>query len=129
MQVIVGFNLDIIIYVLFSHWIADFLFQSKWMIEHKLEDIFTMLTHVIVYTFLITVLLWWLIPSLTALLVFILTISFVHLVVDTVTIKIIDKLKGGRHSHWIYAVMSFDQLVCTSVLFATLINLVNYFSP
>ena len=129
MNVVVGFNLDIIMYVLFCHWIADFLFQNKWMINYKGKYTVTLLFHVFIYVLVVTTMLWWLIPSYYAAILFVFTVFVGHFTIDFLSVRIIEMLGKTKHKHLIYAAISFDQFACTVLLFATLIHLVNYFSP
>lgn len=41
-----------IIIILFVHWVADFLFQTKWMAENKSSQWYPLLAHTITYTFI-----------------------------------------------------------------------------
>ena len=40
----------VLIFVLFAHFVADFLSQTRWMAENKSKSIFALTTHVGVYS-------------------------------------------------------------------------------
>ena len=125
--VIIGFNFAIILYVLVCHWIADFLFQNQWMYEEKRRDPNALMMHVCTYTLIVTTMLFWLIPSFTALTVFVLVVLVGHYVIDSISVIIVHKLEILGRFHTIYAIIGLDQILCLSLLFYTLVTLINTF--
>lgn len=118
----------VILAVLVSHWISDFVLQSHWMATNKSKNMDALLSHVAVYYVSMVVctgtsfylifgsegqlwgmlMLWWLLNGVA------------HLVVDYVTSRITSRLWSKGDYHNFFVVVGFDQLLHYACLFMTL---------
>ena len=71
-----------LIYILFIHWVADFIFQSDYMAQNKSKDNKALLVHGFVYHIP-----FWLISPLYAI-----VNGIIHAIIDFVTSRITSKL-------------------------------------
>ena len=129
----------IILWVIFAHWVADFVCQTHWMASNKSKDWWALVDHVSVYTFVVTVLLApWLITKFGNLIVVFLLVTFVaHFITDAITSRITSRLfmsqfvvppkwtvdihmKPDFTLHWFFVVIGFDQFLHYAQLFLTL---------
>lgn len=107
-------------YVLFCHWVADFVCQHPWMATNKHHSGKALLAHVLTYT---TVLMCMMIPFTEMnfnFIFFVLANGACHLAVDSVTSKITANL-WQRESKWaFFCMIGFDQFLHTAFLTLTL---------
>lgn len=109
----------IIIYMLYIHFIADFVLQSdrmainkskswKVLLEHSLVYYGTLATGLFLYTMEIPPLLF--------------SINFVsHFIIDAITSRINVKLWERNERHWFFVTIGFDQFLHTTILLLTTI--------
>lgn len=99
------------IYILFCHWVADFVCQTDWMAQNKSKSNEALLLHIGTYTavmFLLTVNPYWAFFN-----------GLIHMVVDYFTSRITSKLWADKKVHWFFVVIGFDQFIHTAVLIYT----------
>lgn len=134
-------NIIIIIAVLFSHWISDFVAQSDRIAKAKSTSISILTEHVLIYilTFMISLfsimLLFTSITNafLTILLfksieltgIWFLVNAFLHWIVDFHTSKIVKSCFDNNKIHEAFVVIGFDQFLHISLLFISMIMLNN----
>jgi len=118
-----------------THFIADFIFQSRNMGRKKGKNIFWLLTHVFVYT-LVTTIGWYLFLNLDlfsfkTFSIFIFLMFSTHFVTDFITSKVSgycylkmleNKKKPYKWEHLFWSTIGFDQLIHA----ITLILIYNY---
>src|SRR3954468_4200259 len=103
----------VVLWMLFSHWVADFVCQSDWMAVNKSRDIEALMLHASVYTFVL--------GCLNIHLSFLfLVITFVaHFFTDGVTSRIASYLWEKEKRHWFFVTIGFDQLLHYAQLLIT----------
>ncbi|PQO46309.1 DUF3307 domain-containing protein [Blastopirellula marina] len=105
-------------YVMLTHWIADFLCQTRWMAENKSKDLKALSAHVGVYTVVLGVLCWPLF-SLLGGLAFMLVNGVLHFVVDFITSRISSYFYQQKNMHAFFATVGFDQYLHFVCLWGT----------
>lgn len=111
---------NLILLIIFLHFIADFVCQSHWMATNKSKDVVALSAHVVVYTCV-----------LTAGLVIVLGVSYplfqycimnglLHFYVDFVTSRVSSYMWSKGRIHDFFVVVGFDQLVHYFCLILTL---------
>jgi len=105
---------NLIIYLLFIHWIADFVFQSNYVAQNKSKSNKILLWHCCLYGLSFA--------CFTNNILYGLILSLIHFPVDYVTSRINSKLwaKGDMHSFFVS--VGFDQYIH----FVTIILVGNY---
>lgn len=118
----------IVLGILASHWVSDFVLQSHWMATNKSKSMDALLSHVAVYyvsmiactgalfyhlygvdaELWVMLALWWFINGIA------------HLGVDFVTSRITSRLWAKGDYHNFFVVVGFDQLLHYACLFVTL---------
>ena len=122
-------NLLSIISILGSHYISDFLLQSKLMANKKSKNIYWLITHGLVYglsTFVILLIcnkLSLINIDNNNLVLFVMLNMLVHIFVDTITSRLSTKLYKMRKYRSFFNVIGLDQLIHT----VTLLTSFNYF--
>lgn len=101
--------------LLATHWFADFFCQSDWMANEKSKDFFALSMHVLVYTLVMSVALYFLFPAEWMLIVMAIT-YFSHFFTDMITSRITSWLSKRNHKHWFFVMIGFDQLIHHGVL-------------
>jgi hypothetical protein len=120
-----------LIFVLFIHFIADFIFQSRQMGVKKSKNIYWLTTHIYVYS-IITFIGWGLFFKLTPRMGFeLLTLTiFTHFLTDFITSKLSSRfylkskksksLKEANYFEWLFwSTIGFDQLIHATTLILT----------
>jgi len=116
----------LIVFIMFGHWVADFLCQSRWMAENKSEKFVALFTHGAVYTLVLTYLM--LITTmhvgeqqeLYKVLLFCIMNGVCHLGVDGVTSRITKYCWNKGRTHWFFMVIGLDQFIHFAILFETM---------
>ena len=102
-------NVYIVLGILFTHWIADFVLQTDWQAKNKSKDNMALLSHTVFYTFA------WILPSL--LLVgqqthwFLLITLASHTITDYFTSRLNSKLWANGKVHEFFVSVGFDQFL------------------
>ena len=107
-----------IVYVLYLHWIADFILQSDKLARNKGHSLVALSNHILIY---------WTFLSLGACaafglkgLVFASINSVAHFITDFFTSKATSKLYKEGKIHAFFVVVGFDQFLHTSLLILTI---------
>jgi len=110
---------NMLYYILFVHWISDFVFQSRWMAEGKSSKWIPLVFHIAVYGFFLTVLL---LPfyQYSSVLTFGIINTLAHLLVDSITAPISAKFYKMGNIHAFFCTVGFDQFLHTCCLVFTM---------
>jgi hypothetical protein len=117
--------LFLLYYILISHWIADFVFQSDAQAKGKSKDWYLLLSHVFTYTLVLATCL--LIPSMYIelqrntfmFLWWLLVNGGLHFVIDAITSRVTSKLWAQGEVHNFFVIIGLDQLAHTLCLIST----------
>ena len=115
-------NVLLVVYVLFAHWVADFVCQTDWMAKNKCHDNEALGTHVGVYTLVMSafmgvgVLIW----SLPNIFIWILLNGALHGMTDYITSRMTSKLWAQEKVHDFFVVVGADQFLHMAMLLLTL---------
>lgn len=120
-------ELTIVLGILFSHWVSDFLLQSDWMARNKSKLMDALLSHVAVYyismSFLTGLMFWYLYGMDWNLWGYItlwwMANGMLHLGIDFVTSRINSKLWANGNMHNFFVAVGFDQFLHYACLFGT----------
>lgn len=113
-------TLGVILILLTTHFVGDFILQNDWMALNKSKSWLALGCHVYVYTFVLAAAaatihegafpnFWW----------FVGINGLVHYVQDAVTSRVNAKLWTANQRHWFFVSVGFDQLLHYIVLFHT----------
>lgn len=108
-----------IYYLLLVHFVADFVFQHRWMAENKSHNQFALLLHILTYGTVLTTGLYYVIPDVVPLSTFIMFIAFnviAHYATDAITSKITSFLWGKKQTYLFFCTIGVDQLIHTCTL-------------
>lgn len=111
-----------IIWLLFAHWIADFVCQSDWMAQNKSKDFMALFIHCSVYTAIVWGFSILLNNSHPITYKFPMWIFLGHIATDAITSRINSKLWAAKKVHWFFVSVGFDQWIH----FVTLILVYKY---
>lgn len=128
-------QLNAIIVIILSHWIADFIFQTREMAENKSHSMEFLLKHIATYT----VVLYFLIIFFSKLIpnsisnwgvllpaAFAIINGFLHLVVDFFTSKLTSFLWRKELVHLFFITIGLDQALHMVYLFASYVLILNF---
>lgn len=99
----------IILALLATHFLADFVFQSDWMAKNKSSNWWALLFHVCVYSIFFIALGW----------KFAVINGVLHFIVDAITSRITKRLWAKQQVHWFFVIIGFDQLIHYTCLLLT----------
>lgn len=118
--------LFVFVYILFVHYVSDFVFQTRWQAENKSKSLEALFMHVVTYTFSLfcclglPVLLW---SNDTQMLTFVYAYvginGLAHFLVDLITSKISSYYYKSGKIHTFWCVIGFDQFLHQAVLLLT----------
>ncbi len=112
-------ELNIILLILATHFIADFLLQSDWMALNKSHDNLALFSHVVVYS-IVTMFLIDTVTENKQLLSGWIALNFVlHFAQDWVTSRLNAYLWIKEQRHWFFVSIGFDQLLHYVALFVS----------
>lgn len=101
-----------LIWILFAHFVADFICQSDWMAQNKSKEFYPLAVHIAVYSAVIS--------TMTLNPLFGIINGAIHFGVDYVTSRISSGLyRNGKKIHWFFVVIGFDQFIHTATLIYT----------
>ena len=108
------------VYVLFLHWVGDFVLQTQYMAENKSKNFEALVLHVFVYTCVLFIG-----TSVTTqygindLCRFAVINFFIHLSVDATTSRYTKMALEAKNMHRFFAILGFDQFVHAATLLLT----------
>jgi len=102
--------MEIFLYLIWAHFIADFPLQSNMMAQKKSESIYWLSIHSAIYGIVMMMFGW----------KFGLINGFLHFIVDGVTSKINKNLWKDKNMHRFFTGFGADQAIHLSILFITL---------
>lgn len=102
-------SVELVLWLLTVHFIADFLLQSDWMAVNKSKNLTALTAHILVYSLC-------LIPFGF---MFALVNGFAHMLTDMVSSRVTTKLWLANQRHWFFVVIGLDQLAHTAMLIGT----------
>lgn len=108
----------LILYLLFVHWVGDFIFQSRWMANNKSHNLLALVAHVVVYTVVLAAgtWLWWPQAKWPAWL----AMNFAaHLCTDFFTSRMTHRRWDEERMHAFFATIGFDQWLHAAALIVT----------
>jgi len=111
-----------VIYLLFLHFLADFVCQSNWMAINKSKSDFALSVHVITYTSVLAFGL--LLVSFTNnMSIYLMFNAFCHFITDFFTSRLNSKLWAKENKHWFFVGIGFDQFIHAATLISSAILL------
>lgn len=113
-----------LIWIMFIHWFADFVFQTNYMAQNKSSKIEALVLHIAVYMIVLFIgtLMFLSDPyylSLQKITNFVIVNGIFHFVIDFFTSKATSKLWKEGKIHEFFVVIGFDQLLHFIILFGT----------
>ena len=118
----------IFLFLLFGHWVADFVCQSNWMAQNKSKSNWPLIVHVCAYSavmfvFGLAVLVFG-VGTLALWAVFALVNGGLHFVTDFFTSRKSSKLYAEGRIHDFFVVIGLDQFLHQAAIAATLLMLI-----
>ena len=131
-------DISIVLYVIFAHWVADFVLQTDWQAQNKSKNNLALLKHTSIYSLTMSI-------GLSSILVInyglneselyvgtFITIGYfglitfvAHTITDYFTSRINSRLWGRKEVHNFFVSVGFDQFLHYAQLFITLQYLFN----
>lgn len=112
--------IDLILPIIFLHFIADFVCQSNWMAQNKSKDMIALSTHVIVYTCVISAGMVVILGTSYPLFQWCMINGILHFCVDFITSRVSSMMWEQKRVHAFFVVIGFDQLLHYFSLILTL---------
>jgi hypothetical protein len=109
-----------VFFILFIHWVADFVLQTNWQAQNKSKDDKALTLHVVTYA-IVTTIAWWIAFQLSfdsIVEVFIIT-YLSHWLTDYCTSRLNSYLWQKKDVHNFFVSVGFDQLLHFVQLFFT----------
>lgn len=100
---------QVIIMILCSHFLGDFVLQSDRMALNKSKSFLVLLTHTFAYS----------LPFISINHLYAGINAFTHAGVDAITSRITSKLWKDNRRYWFFVMIGFDQLIHLCLLFWT----------
>lgn len=112
----------LIIYILFLHWIGDFVCQSDWMAQNKSKNWSALFEHVVVYSCIVVFgqAVWNSYSSVWIPIWYGIVNGVLHIITDAITSRINSILWQRKQMHWFFVSVGLDQLIHTTTLIMTL---------
>lgn len=109
------------VYVLFLHWIGDFVAQTRWMAENKSKMWEPLVTHVLIYStilwFGLVFTSYWKVDPITH---YVMLNFSIHLVTDFITSKVTRTMLENKDLYAFFVVLGFDQFIHALSLIGTI---------
>ena len=110
----------LVLWVIFAHWVADFVCQTHWQASNKSKNWNALARHVASYTAVMGVLCLLIFQSNAVGWAEFLAITFAaHFVTDAITSRITSRLYAKGDWHNFFVVIGFDQFLHYTQLFLT----------
>lgn len=109
----------LVLWVLFAHWIADFVCQTHWQASNKSKNWNALLRHVVVYTAIMAALVGIVVQSWFRWEVFVAITFVAHFITDAITSRVTSRLYAKQDWHNFFVVVGFDQLLHYAQIFLT----------
>ena len=116
-------QVDILLILLATHWVADFVAQSDWMATNKSNNIYALSIHVAAYTAILAVVSCTVFGFTFNAVTFILLNCLLHFMIDMITSKISSYLWGIGSRHWFFVAIGFDQFLHQVCIVLTMMNM------
>ena len=101
----------VILAVIFVHWFADFVCQTRQMAENKSKSLFWLIVHILVYSAILSICFGITYATINGLL---------HLLIDYFTSRWTSKLWAEQKVHTFFVVIGLDQALHMTCLMITL---------
>ncbi len=112
-------KIEIVLYIIGTHYLADFIFQTREMARNKSTSLKALSLHVLVYG-LVSGLLWSAkFPINTKFWIYLGLNTILHFIVDFFSSKISSYLYQNKREHEFWSVIGYDQVVHYACLFGT----------
>ena len=125
-------SISVLFWLLVTHWVADFVFQTDWMARNKSSSNLPLFVHVCVYSLILIPFAVSYIPSY-AVALFIVFNMFLHFVIDYHTSRLTSKLgAAGKYgsktvpNFGMFSIIGLDQMLHYISLVGTYYFFVNY---
>ena len=118
--------LIIAVYILFAHFVADFVFQTDWMATNKSSSLLALNIHVAVYALILFVFVSVLFYGLSLdnflrqAALYVMINAGAHIITDYCTSKLTSKLWAAGKRHEFFVVIGLDQFLHAAVLLLSL---------
>ena len=109
---------DLIIAIVFAHWVGDFVLQSNRMAVNKSQSMYWLSLHVGAYTLGVGAVLFLSLGFFSA--TWLAANAVLHWITDFFTSRINAKLNKLEDKHWFFTAIGFDQMLHYICLFATM---------
>jgi len=110
-------NIAIVLWILFIHWVADFVFQTDWQAKNKSSNSEALLNHTFIYSCI------WLPFSIINFGkfggLFVLITFVIHTIQDYFTSRLNTKLWKENKVHYFFVSIGFDQFLHFAQLLLT----------
>lgn len=108
-----GIEIEVLLALIWIHFIADFVLQSDWMAQNKSKKNWPLLVHIAVYTAPLFLFGW----------LFALVNGLAHFVTDWLSSRATSWLWANQKRHWFFVVIGLDQAVHMTTLVVTYVYL------
>lgn len=102
-------EINTFITVLIVHWVADFIFQTRWMATNKSSSNIALGSHILVYTLVMSVFGIW----------FAVVNGILHFIIDYFTSRGTSYLWKKKETHMFFILIGLDQLLHSVCLIYT----------
>ena len=107
-------HLNILLLIIWIHFIADFVLQSRWMGMNKSTNSWILALHCSIYTLPFLIFDYYFLIAYYAIIN-----GVLHFVVDYQTSRLTSKLFAKEKYHWFFVVIGLDQAIHMTILILT----------
>lgn len=104
-------SVHLLVWMLFAHWVADFICQSDWMAQNKSKAFWPLYLHCVTYAIIMAAFFWSAEIDLWKTIHFYNLMVFSHLVVDYFTSRWNRYLWEKKEVHWFFVFVGLDQFI------------------
>lgn len=112
-------SLFVVLFILFMHWLADFVFQSDEQATTKHESNYSLLMHTFVYSAMMAVVPICAMMDFKSIIIFFLVTFVAHTIQDYVTSRLNAQLWAEKKRHTFFVSVGFDQFLHITQLILT----------
>ncbi len=108
------------LYILFAHWLGDFLFQTRRIAHEKSKNLFWLTIHILIYSISLFIISSVIFQEMQLILKFVGLNALFHWITDFITSKLTSRYRSNERVFFL--LLGFDQLIHHFTLYLTFLS-------